>query len=73
IPQGDRYGIASHSQMLEGKEPSESSSDGQRPPMPVAGDRHAVAYEKSEREKAAEGLHEGPPPPPSSSGQGKEQ
>ncbi|KAI7163903.1 ammonium transporter [Hortaea werneckii] len=72
IPQGDRYGIPSHSQMLEGKEPSESSSDGQRPMPVAAGDRHAMAYEKSEREKAAEGLHEGPPPPPSS-GQGKEQ
>ncbi|RMY18275.1 hypothetical protein D0867_05450 [Hortaea werneckii] len=72
IPQGDRYGIPSHSQMLEGKEPSESSSDGQRPMPVAAGDRHAVAYEKSEREKAAEGLHQAPPPPPSS-GQGKEQ
>merc|ERR1711939_131823 len=31
IPQGERHGIAGHSQMLEGKEPSESSVDHQHP------------------------------------------
>jgi Amt family ammonium transporter len=45
IPQGERHGIVGHSQMLEGKEPSENS-DGQPP-----GDRHGVAYEKAEHEK----------------------
>lgn len=43
IPQGDRHGIPAHSQMLEGKEPSDSSSGDH----PVAqGDRHGIAYEK---------------------------
>lgn len=46
IPQGERHGIVGHSQMLEGKEPSEHS-DG-----PVAaGDRHAMGYETIEQEK----------------------
>ncbi|KAM0718007.1 hypothetical protein Q7P37_006339 [Cladosporium fusiforme] len=53
IPQGDRHGIQGHSQMLEGKEPSESSVDHHAPV--AAGDRHAMAYEKAEREKAAGG------------------
>lgn len=46
IPQGERHGIHAHSQMLEGKEPSESSGNDH---TGVAGDRHGVAYEKTER------------------------
>ncbi|KAF9733336.1 hypothetical protein PMIN06_011885 [Paraphaeosphaeria minitans] len=41
IPQGDRHGISQHSQMLEGKAPSESSHDGAH--TGIGGDRHAVA------------------------------
>ncbi len=44
---GDRHGIAEHSQMLEGKELSDESSEG--PHTGIAGDRHGVAYEKVER------------------------
>lgn len=50
VAQGDRHGIKEHSQMLEGKEPSESSGDHGG----IAGDRHAVAYEKKEREEGAD-------------------
>ena len=46
IPQGERHGIHQHSEMLEGKEPSESGGSGE----PSTGDRHGVAYEKVERE-----------------------
>lgn len=48
IPQGDRHGIHQHSQMLEGKAPSESSGGEQH--TGVGGDRHAMAMEKNERE-----------------------
>ncbi|KAL1597109.1 low affinity high capacity ammonium permease [Paraconiothyrium brasiliense] len=41
IPQGDRHGISQHSQMLEGKAPSESSQDGAH--TGIGGDRHAMA------------------------------
>ncbi|KAJ9649117.1 low affinity high capacity ammonium permease [Coniosporium apollinis] len=51
IPQGDRHGIPQHSQMLEGREPSESSGEQH---TGIAGDRHAVAYEKAEREAGAQ-------------------
>lgn len=51
VPQGERHGITQHSQMLEGKEPSESSGSGNQH-TGVAGDRHAVAYEKRDEEKA---------------------
>ncbi|KAK0645037.1 Ammonium transporter MEP3 [Lasiodiplodia hormozganensis] len=44
IPQGERHGIPQHSQMLEGKEPSDSSSGHEH--TGVAGDRHAVALEE---------------------------
>lgn len=44
IPQGERHGISQHSQMLEGKEPSDSSSGHEH--TGVAGDRHAVAMEE---------------------------
>jgi len=47
VAQGDRHGIAAHSQMLEGKAPSESSGAEH---TGIGGDRHAVAYEKRERE-----------------------
>ncbi|KAH0260650.1 ammonium transporter, partial [Aureobasidium melanogenum] len=50
IPQGDRHGIPQHSQMLEGKAPSESDSQGNEH-TGIGGDRHAVAYEKAEREQ----------------------
>jgi Amt family ammonium transporter len=46
VPQGDRHGIPAHSQMLEGKEPSESGSGHEH--TGIAGDRHAVAAEKVE-------------------------
>ena len=49
IPQGERHGIHQHSEMLEGREPSESSGDNNSGP-PAQGDRHGVAYEKVERE-----------------------
>lgn len=48
IPQGERHGIHQHSQMLEGKAPSESSGNEH---TGIGGDRHAVAYEKREREQ----------------------
>ncbi|KAK5286328.1 low affinity high capacity ammonium permease, partial [Cryomyces antarcticus] len=51
IPQGERHGIQQHSQMLEGKEPSEDSGDQH---TGIGGDRHAVAYEKTERENHAQ-------------------
>jgi Amt family ammonium transporter len=48
IPQGERHGIAQHSQMLDGKPPSESS-DGGHAHTGIAGDRHAPgANEKPE-------------------------
>lgn len=51
IPQGDRHGIPAHSQMLEGKAPSEDagSSSGNEH-TGIGGDRHAVASEKRERD-----------------------
>lgn len=45
IPQGERHGITEHSQMLVGKEPSESSGEQH---TGIGGDRHAVALEKVE-------------------------
>ncbi|KAF2200783.1 ammonium transporter-like protein [Delitschia confertaspora ATCC 74209] len=39
IPQGDRHGITQHSQMLEGKEPSETSGEQH---TGIGGDRHGV-------------------------------
>lgn len=51
IPQGERHGIPAHSQMLEGKAPSESESgSGGHDHTGIGGDRHAMALEKSERE-----------------------
>ena len=54
IPQGERHGIPAHSQMLEGKEPSDmgSGSSG-NDHVGIGGDRHGVAYEKMEREGGA--------------------
>ena len=52
IPQGERHGIQQHSEMLEGKEPSESSGHEH---TGIGGDRHAAAYEKSQREHEREG------------------
>lgn len=46
VAQGDRHGISQHSQMLEGKEPSESSGDQH---TGIGGDRHGVAMEKMEK------------------------
>lgn len=48
VPQGDRHGIAGHSQMLEGKEPSLDSGSNGAEHTGVAGDRHGVAAEKQE-------------------------
>ncbi|KAF2808115.1 ammonium transporter [Mytilinidion resinicola] len=47
IPQGERHGISQHSQMLEGKEPSESSGEQH---TGIGGDRHGIAAEKVEHE-----------------------
>jgi ammonium transporter, Amt family len=47
IPQGDRHGIVQHSQMLDGKAPSESSHDGTAH-TGIGGDRHAVAAGRTE-------------------------
>lgn len=47
IPQGDRHGISQHSQMLEGKEPSESSGEQH---TGIGGDRHGIAAEKADHE-----------------------
>ena len=47
IPQGDRHGIQEHSEMLEGKEPSEESKSGDEHTV-IQGDRHALPYEKAE-------------------------
>jgi len=57
IAQGDRHGISQHSQMLEGiegKEPEPSEGSAGESHTGIAGDRHAVAYEKTERENARE-------------------
>lgn len=40
VPHGERHGIPQHSQMLEGKAPSENSGNEH---IGIAGDRHAVA------------------------------
>jgi Amt family ammonium transporter len=44
VPQGERHGISQHSQMLEGKEPSESSEGNEH--TGVQGDRHGIQAEK---------------------------
>ena len=41
VPQGDRHGIPQHSQMLEGKAPSDNDSGHEH--TGIGGDRHAVA------------------------------
>lgn len=46
IPQGERHGIHAHSQMLEGRAPSESSSGRGHEHTGIGGDRHAIAAEK---------------------------
>lgn len=53
IPPGQRHGISEHGQMLEGKEPSESSGNEH---TGIGGDRHGVAYEKTEREQNGQGI-----------------
>jgi len=45
IPQGERHGITQHSQMLEGKEPSDESRAHAH--TGIGGDRHAMAAEKN--------------------------
>jgi Amt family ammonium transporter len=52
VPQGDRHGITQHSEMLEGKEPSDASGEEH---TGIGGDRHGVEYEKTERENDREG------------------
>jgi Amt family ammonium transporter len=47
MPQGERHGISEHSQMFEGKEPSESSGEGHAH-TGIGGDRHGIAAEKAE-------------------------
>lgn len=55
VPQSDRHGITEHSQMLEGKEPSESSDSNGEKHTGVGGDRHGVPVtiqkEREEHEK----------------------
>lgn len=48
VAQGDRHGIQQHSQMLEGKEPSESSAGEAH--TGIGGDRHAIAAEKQQQD-----------------------
>jgi ammonium transporter, Amt family len=55
IPQGERHGISQHSQMLEGKDPSESSGNEH---TGIGGDRHGIAYEEAEREKREKHGHQ---------------
>jgi Amt family ammonium transporter len=43
IPQVDRHGIHQHSQMLEGKAPSENSDSNGHAHTGIGGDRHAAA------------------------------
>lgn len=50
VPQGDRHGIPQHSQMLEGKAPSENSSH-DHDHTGIGGDRHAVAMGPEHQEK----------------------
>ncbi|EGP86482.1 unnamed protein product [Zymoseptoria tritici ST99CH_1A5] len=52
IPNGERYGIQEHSEMLEGKDPvgSEGSSNGHEH-TGIGGDRHGVAYEEMEKSR----------------------
>lgn len=61
VPQGDRYGIPQHSQMLDRKEPAESESvvsaeataDAGHGNTEHSGDRHSVATEKQAEAGAA--------------------
>ena len=46
VPAEQQHGISEHSNMIEGKEPSEPSSDQGNEHTAVAGDRHAMAAEK---------------------------
>lgn len=63
VAMGDRLGVPAHSQMLEGKEPSDAGSgsgaSGGHEHTGIAGDRHAVAYEKQEQEKMADPRQDG--------------
>ncbi|KAK7532515.1 ammonium transporter AmtB-like domain-containing protein [Phyllosticta paracitricarpa] len=62
IPQGERHGIAQHSQMLEGKDPSESSSSAGHDHTMIGGDRHAIAIdEKAESTHPQHPHHMSPP------------
>ena len=54
VPTGERHGITEHSDMLEGKDPNSEASSGNGQGAVAAGDRHGVAYEKAEEEKAEE-------------------
>lgn len=53
VPVSDRHGIAEHSQMLEGKDPESgsNSSEGNHPRV-AQGDRHGIAWEQMQKEKA---------------------
>jgi len=53
VPQGDRYGIPQHSQMLEGRDPEgkypeddESQNTNGHAHTMIGGDRHGVAAEE---------------------------
>jgi len=53
VAMGDRHGIAAHSQMLEGKEPSDASTGGEEH-TGIAGDRHGMAYEKQQQDHGSD-------------------
>ncbi|KAI9834933.1 MAG: hypothetical protein M1819_002656 [Sarea resinae] len=55
IPMGDRHGIQEHSEMLEGRSPSDSSSGHQH--TGVAGDRHGIQAEKDAAEEDTGAAH----------------
>ena len=53
IPMRDRHGIAAHCDLLEGKEPESQNGDSEGGRHTgIQGDRHAVAAEDREKEKA---------------------
>ena len=48
----DRHGIAQHSDMIQGQPPDDSSAENGNAHTAVQGDRHGVAVEDQEKEKA---------------------
>jgi Amt family ammonium transporter len=48
----DRHGIPEHSDMIQGQSPDHSSQDGGHAHTGIQGDRHGIAAENVEKEKA---------------------